>query len=122
MTNLPPEDQNNPTDKKKTQAEKTPNPRREFLRSATLFTGTVAALGGGLELLSRRPGAVAESVQPGLIGQAKRPLGPYDVSKDAVTPYEQATTYNNFYEFGTDKSDPARLAGTPQAATLDGED
>ena len=119
MTNLPPEDQQKPA-----APEKTPNPRREFLRSATLFTGTVAALGGGLELLSRRPGAVAESVQPGLIGQAKRPLGPYD-AKDAVTPYEQATTYNNFYEFGTDKADPARLAGTlkprPWTVKLDGE-
>jgi len=29
---------------------------------------------------------------------------------DALTPYEDVTTYNNFYEFGTDKSDPARLA------------
>ncbi len=28
------------------------------------------------------------------------------------TPYEDVTTYNNFYEFGTDKSDPARNAGT----------
>ncbi|SPR98482.1 protein-methionine-sulfoxide reductase catalytic subunit MsrP [Cupriavidus taiwanensis] len=28
------------------------------------------------------------------------------------TPYEEVTTYNNFYEFGTDKSDPARHAGT----------
>lgn len=29
---------------------------------------------------------------------------------DKVTPYESATTYNNFYEFGTDKSDPAYAA------------
>ena len=29
---------------------------------------------------------------------------------DDLTPYEAATTYNNFYEFGTDKSDPARYA------------
>ncbi|MBF6990995.1 MULTISPECIES: protein-methionine-sulfoxide reductase catalytic subunit MsrP [Cupriavidus] len=28
------------------------------------------------------------------------------------TPYEDVTNYNNFYEFGTDKSDPARNAGT----------
>ena len=31
---------------------------------------------------------------------------------EALTPYEAATTYNNFYEFGTDKSDPARYAST----------
>ena len=29
---------------------------------------------------------------------------------DDLTPYDAATTYNNFYEFGTDKSDPARYA------------
>ena len=32
------------------------------------------------------------------------------VVKDAVTKYESATTYNNFYEFGVDKDDPAREA------------
>ena len=34
---------------------------------------------------------------------------PYTVS-DAQTPYSKATSYNNFYEFGTDKDDPARHA------------
>ena len=31
---------------------------------------------------------------------------------DKPTAYRDATTYNNFYEFGTDKSDPARHAHT----------
>jgi sulfoxide reductase catalytic subunit YedY len=31
---------------------------------------------------------------------------------EKVTPYADASTYNNFYEFGTDKSDPARNAHT----------
>jgi len=31
---------------------------------------------------------------------------------EKLTAYKDATTYNNFYEFGTDKSDPARHAGT----------
>jgi len=30
---------------------------------------------------------------------------------DALTPYEDVTQYNNFYEFGTGKADPARNAG-----------
>ena len=34
---------------------------------------------------------------------------PFKATED-LTPYEVATTYNNFYEFGTDKSDPARYA------------
>jgi sulfoxide reductase catalytic subunit YedY len=31
---------------------------------------------------------------------------------DAKTPYKDVTTYNNFYEFGTGKEDPARRAGS----------
>ncbi|MDP3420387.1 MAG: protein-methionine-sulfoxide reductase catalytic subunit MsrP [Thiobacillus sp.] len=31
---------------------------------------------------------------------------------EASTPYKDVTTYNNFYEFGTGKSDPARQAGS----------
>ena len=33
----------------------------------------------------------------------------YDyASGEPETPFESVTTYNNFYEFGTDKGDPAR--------------
>ena len=35
-------------------------------------------------------------------------------SKDEPTPYKYVTSYNNFYEFGTDKSDPAARANTLQ--------
>jgi sulfoxide reductase catalytic subunit YedY len=35
-------------------------------------------------------------------------------SKDGLTPYKYVTTYNNFYEFGTDKADPAEYAHTLQ--------
>ncbi len=31
--------------------------------------------------------------------------------EDELTPYEHVTQYNNFYEFGTGKADPARNAG-----------
>ena len=34
------------------------------------------------------------------------------VEQDKPTDYEDATTYNNFYEFGTGKEDPAQNAGT----------
>ena len=41
------------------------------------------------------------------------------------TSLEDATTYNNFYEFGTDKSDPARYAGSlqtrPWTVAVEGE-
>jgi methionine sulfoxide reductase catalytic subunit len=34
------------------------------------------------------------------------------VTLDKLTEYQDASTYNNFYEFGTDKADPARNAHT----------
>ncbi|HEU4622944.1 MAG TPA: protein-methionine-sulfoxide reductase catalytic subunit MsrP [Burkholderiaceae bacterium] len=41
------------------------------------------------------------------------------------TPYNDATTYNNFYEFGTDKSDPGMHAGKlrtrPWTVSIEGE-
>ncbi len=44
--------------------------------------------------------------------------------KDQATKFESATTYNNFYEFGTDKEDPSRLAHTlnprPWTVQVDG--
>ena len=33
-------------------------------------------------------------------------------TNDKLTPYKSVTTYNNFYEFGTDKADPAENAHT----------
>ncbi len=44
---------------------------------------------------------------------------------DKPTPYADATSYNNFYEFGTDKGDPALYAGSlktrPWTLKIDGE-
>jgi sulfoxide reductase catalytic subunit YedY len=44
---------------------------------------------------------------------------------DKPTAYADASTYNNFYEFGTDKSDPARNAHTlkprPWTVEVEGE-
>jgi methionine sulfoxide reductase catalytic subunit len=44
---------------------------------------------------------------------------------DKPTSYKDATSYNNFYEFGTDKDDPARGAGSlhtrPWTVAIEGE-
>jgi len=44
---------------------------------------------------------------------------------DASTPYKDVTTYNNFYEFGTGKGDPAENAGSlktrPWTVAIEGE-
>ena len=49
-----------------------------------------------------------------------------DFGKDEkLTPYRDVTSYNNFYEFGTGKDDPARNAGSlitdPWSVTIKGE-
>jgi len=47
------------------------------------------------------------------------------VKGEAITPFKDATHYNNFYEFGTDKGDPAEHAGAlptaPWTVVVDGE-
>ncbi len=49
------------------------------------------------------------------------------LAKDAPTPFKDITTYNNFYEFGTGKSDPSRYAPKyfkpilPWTVTVEGE-
>ncbi len=47
------------------------------------------------------------------------------VRDEAITPFQDATHYNNFYEFGADKSDPAANAGSlktePWSVVIDGE-
>lgn len=47
------------------------------------------------------------------------------VKDEAITPFKDATHYNNFYEFGPDKGDPAANAGSlktePWRVVVDGE-
>ena len=50
---------------------------------------------------------------------------PGAIVMDSPTAFKDASSYNNFYEFGTDKSDPARNAHTlktrPWTVTVEGE-
>jgi len=65
---------------------------------------------------------------PGELAAAEKLAGvkssPYSSSEE-LTPYEDVTHYNNFYEFGTDKESPAKLAGTlktrPWTVAVEGE-
>jgi sulfoxide reductase catalytic subunit YedY len=54
-----------------------------------------------------RPGKLAQ-----LTGAVSRVSGANTMEK--ITTYADASSYNNFYEFGTDKSDPAKYAHTLQ--------
>lgn len=75
--------------------------RRDFLKT----------LGGG---------ALLSATGLPLTAQAKSAFS----TDEEQTDYEDITNYNNFYEFGTDKSDPAQYAGSlitsPWSVTVDG--
>ena len=85
--------------------------RRELLKG---FAGL--AVGSGLAAWAERS-AFAESTSVARPGKlmalgAQASKVPGALSMDKVTPYKDASSYNNFYEFGTDKSDPAANAHT----------
>jgi len=89
--------------------------RRAFLAGASALGA--GALISGFELFGKAEEAFAGSAIPGVI---KSNLS----TTEKATPYKDVTTYNNYYEFGTDKSEPAQTAGTlktrPWTVTLDG--
>jgi methionine sulfoxide reductase catalytic subunit len=72
--------------------------RRDFMKAAAV--PAAAALAGLAPALALAAGqATLPNVRKGVV-----------TLDEALTPWEDVTTYNNFYEFGTDKSDPARNA------------
>ena len=82
--------------------------RRHLLRLwAAGAAGATLAAWAGREALAEapRPGKLAA-----LPGGASAVAGAMSLEK--LTSYQDASTYNNFYEFGTDKADPARNAHT----------
>jgi sulfoxide reductase catalytic subunit YedY len=86
--------------------------RRDFLR-----------LGAAGALALALPGRAAAG-QPG--GATLPVASRLDLAVgEAPTPWDDVTSYNNFYELGTEKSDPAEHAGTlhprPWTVTIDGE-
>ena len=78
--------------------------RRVFLQQL-LAAGLVGGAASAWSQAAQRPGKLApiNSTASTLAGAQ---------ATDAVTPYKNASTYNNFYEFGTDKADPAENAHT----------
>jgi sulfoxide reductase catalytic subunit YedY len=82
--------------------------RRELLRY--LATGAAGAALGSWA--SRQ--AWAQTQRPGKLDAlaAARSVVSGAVAMDKPTEYKDASSYNNFYEFGTDKSDPAQNAHT----------
>lgn len=96
--------------------------RRLWLKAAGV-AGSGLLLGPSADVwaqdgIAKRPGKLAA-----LAGARSGVAGA--LALDKLTPYQDVTSYNNFYEFGTDKSDPAEHAGTlkprPWALSIEGE-
>jgi len=94
--------------------------RREWMKNAGI-AATSAAMGGvlaGLPVISQAATPKPLAALPGEISKQY-------VLMEPVTPFKDATSYNNFYEFGMDKADPERYAHTlqtsPWSVRIEGE-
>ena len=72
--------------------------RRDLIKAST--GGAAAALG----LSAARSGLASEPTELSFKSDTE------DALLEELTPYDDVTSYNNFYEFGTDKSDPVQHA------------
>ncbi len=91
--------------------------RRQFLQQLAaggIAARSLSALGGmgGIGVLGSLSGlvGVAQANDAARARLNAKPNAAY-VALDKPTAYKDATTYNNFYEFGLDKGDPAQYAG-----------
>lgn len=78
--------------------------RREFIKAAGVGAIAGAMSMGGLIL----PAAAAPAPRQKIQNFTRTVYG----ADEKPTSFEDITTYNNFYEFGTGKGDPAQYAGT----------
>ena len=84
-------------------------PRDVYVNRRAFMVGAVATA----VVMGGAPATSEAALTPATKGQSLAATRNQGVSlADAPTPWESATTYNNFYEFGTDKSDPALNAHT----------
>lgn len=95
-------------------------PRRVYLNRRTALAGLGLAAASPLVLSQAAPGGGKLPKLPGTHSAV-----PGAMVMDKITSYADATSYNNFYEFGTDKSDPAANAHTlkprPWTVSIEGE-
>jgi methionine sulfoxide reductase catalytic subunit len=103
-------------------------PRAIYEQRRSLLKG-LAAGGAGLALAgwAARDALAQSSTRPGKLAAlpGARSAVAGAITMEKLTPYADASTYNNFYEFGTDKADPAQNAGTlkprPWTVSIEGE-
>ena len=86
--------------------------RRDAMKLlATGLAGAGMASWASREALAQSAAAVVAPGKLAALASVKSNLAGAMVM-EKLTDYKDASTYNNYYEFGTDKADPARNAGT----------
>jgi sulfoxide reductase catalytic subunit YedY len=102
-------------------------PRAVYERRRDLLRWFAASTAGAIAAAWASRDAIAQSAGPGKLPRlpASRSVVPGAMTMEKPTTYADVTGYNNFYEFGTDKADPARRAGKlrtrPWTVTVEGE-
>jgi methionine sulfoxide reductase catalytic subunit len=95
-------------------------PKSIYFNRRRFLAGVPAAFLAGRELLS--PSARARAAVAKIPNVARSPLS---TTGETVTPEEITTHYNNFYEFGTQKDEPAKYAQkfktSPWTLSIEGE-
>jgi sulfoxide reductase catalytic subunit YedY len=102
-------------------------PQAIYEQRRTLLKRLAAGSAGATLALWASRHALAQAAGPGklrpLPGARSAVSGA--VTMEKLTAYADITAYNNFYEFGTDKADPARYAGRlktqPWSVAVEGE-
>ncbi len=97
--------------------------RRDWMKSAGLAAAGTAMAGlSGLPAMSF---AAAAKTSAGALAPLPGIPSKEYVLMEPVTPFKDASSYNNFYEFGMDKADPERNAHTlrtsPWSVRIEGE-
>lgn len=92
--------------------------RRKFLAGLSLAGCLIVTRRNLLNLISPSTSVLATTKLNGIV------KGPFNTD-EKQTPYNDVTHYNNFYEFGTDKSDPSKnahnLRTSPWTVSVEGE-
>jgi sulfoxide reductase catalytic subunit YedY len=102
-------------------------PKATYLNRRTFLAG--AAMAGAAAVTGVAFRDLGDLVAPSLTAQANAKIdglqkSPFSTT-EKETPYKDVTNYNNFYEFSTDKYEPAGLAKNfktrPWTVTIDGD-
>jgi methionine sulfoxide reductase catalytic subunit len=85
-------------------------PKQDYLNRRAFMRG--AAAGAALLAGARALRGVLHPAEAQAAEKLATVKSQYSLTGETLTPYEDITHYNNYYEFGVDKGDPAKNAGS----------